>query len=299
MGFLKVVGNKIVDESGNRVVLKGVNIADVEHLNTKPWERPDVDAYKIALAAVEKCHAKVVRIPVMPGNSDYPNEGFFSQKNGGEKYFQNHLDPVVKLLTSKGIYVIIDLHYVKDFYGMAKEVQKFWTFMAPKYKDNPFVFYEIFNEPIEPDNWKQWHKEIAQPTVDLIRKLAPNNLVLVGGPYWSSHMLGAVDLPVKGNNVAYVAHIYSNQSNYDEHYKSLADKYPLFITEWGFEKGGTEGGDIKYGKKFEAWMRLNQLSWTCWSYDTQWGPRMVNSDWSLKKGNGGMGEFVVGLLKDS
>ncbi len=297
-GWLKVDGNKIVNDQQQPVILKGLNIADVEHLNTKTWERPGVTARSVANAAADQYFAEVIRIPVLPGNSSYPNEGFFSATNGGEKYFTTHLDPIVKELTAKGVYVIIDLHYVSDYQSLYPKVQEFWTFMAPKYKDNPYVIYEIFNEPILPDNWSTWKTTIAQPAVDLIRSFAPNNLILVGGPYWSSHMSGAATDPVNGTNLVYVGHVYSNQTAtaWAKNYEPVIPKYPMFITEWGFETGGTEGGDINYGTAFEAWMRKYNLSWTVWSYDTQWGPRMVNTDWSLKASPAGMGTFVRDLL---
>ncbi len=170
--------------------------------------------------------------------------------------------------------------------------------MAPKYKNNPYVLYEVFNEPILPDNWSTWKTTIAQPAVNLIRSLAPDNLVLVGGPYWSSHMAGAATDPVIGTNLVYVGHIYSNQgaTAWAKNYEPTIAKYPMFITEWGFETGGTEGGDINYGIAFEAWMKKYNLSWTCWSFDTQWGPRMFNSDWTLKDAPAGMGYFVRDLL---
>lgn len=297
-GWLQVVGNKILNSNGQQVILKGVSIADPEHLNTKPWERPGVTARSVASLATDKYNAKVVRLPILPGDPAYPQEGFFSATNGGEKYFKNHVEPVVKELTAKGIYVIIDLHYISNYDGLYDKVAAFWKFMAPKFATNPYVLYEIFNEPIYPDNWATWKNTIAQPITDLIRQLAPNNLILVGGPYWSSHISGAAGNPVKGNNVVYVAHIYSNQSvdTWEMRYGAVADKYPLFISEWGFEAGGTEGGNITYGTNIEAWMRSRGLSWTAWCFDINWGPRMFNSDWSLRTGPGGMGEFVRDLL---
>lgn len=296
--WLQVQGNKIVNEQGVLVILKGVNIADPQHLNTKHNERPNVNARSVALSATDTYFAKVIRLPILPGNARYPNEGWFSATSGGDKYFNKHILPLVNTLTSKGIYVIIDLHYISDYSDLYPKVKKFWTYMAPKFKNNPYVIYEIFNEPIFPDNWSIWKNTIAQPATNLIRSLAPNNLILIGGPYWSSHIAGAATNPVIGNNVVYVAHVYSNQtvSVWERQYVPVLKKSPLFITEWGFEQNGTENGTLTYGEQFESWMRLHDLSWTAWSFDTVWGPRMFNSDWSLKNSPEGMGTFVRDLL---
>lgn len=294
-GWLNVVGNKIVNASGQTVQLKGVSIADPEHLNVKTWERPNVSARSIASLATDTYKAKVVRLPILPGSSAYPNEGFFSTTNGWDKYYNNHILPVVTDLTSKGIYVIIDLHYVSDYANLYPQVEAFWKYMAPKFASNPYVIYEIFNEPILPDDWGTFKNTIAQPAVTLIRSFAPKNLILVGGPYWSSHISGAATDPVTGGNIVYVAHIYSNQTSvslWESRYGAVADKFPLFISEWGFESGGTEGGDLIWGQSFHNWMQGRGLSWTAWCFDTIWGPRMFNPDWTLKTSPGGMGEFV-------
>lgn len=300
-GWLSVVGNKILNDQGQPVVLKGVNIADPEVLDTKPWDRPGVTARSVASSATNDYFAEVVRIPILPGNSAYPNEGFFSTTNGYDIYFNNHVLPLVNELTAKGIYVILDLHYVSDYGNLYTNVSKFWTYMAPKFSNNPYVMYEILNEPINPDNWSTWKTTIAQPITNLIRSFAPKNIILVGGPYWSSHIADAATDPVTGNNIAYVAHVYSNQGPtlWDARYGAVVNKYPLFVTEWGFETGGTEGGDLTWGTSFEAWMRANGVNWTVWNFDTLWGPRMVNPDWTLRPGPGGMGTFVRDLLLEA
>ncbi len=298
-GWLSVSGNKILNSLGQTVQLKGVNIADPEQLDIKPWERPNVTARSIASLATDNYKAKVVRLPILPGNAAYPNEGFFSATNGWDKYFNAHILPVVNDLTSKGIYVIIDLHYVSDYSNLYTQVESFWKYMAPKFAANPYVMYEIFNEPILPDDWGTFKSTIAQPITTLIRSYAPNNLILVGGPYWSSHISGAATDPVTGSNIVYIAHVYSNQTTpalWESRYGAVADKFPLFITEWGFETGGTEGGDLIWGQAFQSWMQNRGLSWTAWCFDTLWGPRMFNSDWTLKTGSGGMGEFVRDAL---
>lgn len=297
--FLRTEGNKILNRDGKQVILKGVNIADPEHLDIKTWDRPNVSARSVAALATDQYFAEVVRLPILPGNSSYPNEGFFSKTNGYETYFKNHIQPLVSDLTAKGIYVIIDLHYISDYGSLYPKVKEFWTFMAPKFANNPHVIYEIFNEPINPNDWTTWKNTIAQPATNLIRSLAPNNLIFIGGPYWSSNMSGAATNPVSGTNLVYIGHVYSNQTPamWESRYGALAQKYPLFISEWGFETGGTEGGDLNYGKAWEAWMRARNLGWTAWCFDVQWGPRMFNSDWSLRGGSGGEGAFIRDLLQ--
>lgn len=112
-------------------------------------------------------------------------------------------------------------------------------------------------------------------------------------------MSGAATNPVVGNNIVYTAHVYSNQksSNWEANYGATMAKYPMFVTEWGFENGGTEGGTASaYGEPFLAWMETNRLSWTAWCFDYLWGPKMFDSNWNLTVPDGGMGTFVRDAL---
>lgn len=299
IGRLHVEGNKIVNDQGDQVILKGVNIADPEHLNTKENTRPGVSAHSVAMNAVNEYNAKVIRLPILPGSPKYPTEGWFGPENGGEDYFNNHIDPLVTTLTSQNIYVIIDLHYISDYLKLKNKVLDFWEFMAPKYKDNPYVIYELMNEPILPDDWNTFKRVIAQPGVDMIRKHAPETLIIVGSPYWSSHLQDISSNPVEANNIIYTAHIYSNQreSTWEKNYGEVMDKYPVMVTEWGFEKGGVEGGTQDFGIPFMNFLKKRNLSWTAWCFDNRWGPRMFDNDWNLLDGHGGMGQFVKDNLK--
>jgi hypothetical protein len=300
LGQLHVEGTLIKDSAGNTVTLRGVNIADPQHLDNKPWERPGVSARIVAENAIENFNVNVIRVPIHPGESNYPDEGWFSPKNGRQKYFDNHIVDLVDYITGLGVYVIIDLHYISDYSNLQDEVLEFWEFMAPKYADNPFVIYEIFNEPIYPDNWNTWKNTIAQPAVDLIRSYAPDTLIIVGGPYWSSHMSGAATNPVSGDNLVYTAHVYSNQSKsaWEKNFRPTMNKFPLFVTEWGFEGGSAEHGTASgFGTPFLEWMNADGLSWTAWCFDSVWGPRMFDSNWNLLTGNNGMGQFVKDALQ--
>ena len=299
-GRLNTDGKSLKDENGNVVILRGVNIADPEVLDNKPWERPGVTAMSVVKNAITNYNVNVIRIPILPGSGSGSSEGWFSKANGQKKYFDNHVKALVKYITDQKIYAIIDLHYISDYSSLKDNVLSFWTFMAPQFADNPYVIYEIFNEPINPDSWATWKSTIAQPAVNKIREFAPKNLIIVGGPGWSSHMADAATSPVTGTNIVYTAHIYSNQGpdKWESRFGNLTKKYPVFVTEWGFEESGTEGGTASgYGTPFLAWIEQRNLSWTAWCFDVVWGPRMFDENWNLLQGNGGMGVFVQQALE--
>jgi endoglucanase len=64
------------------------------------------------------------------------------------------------------------------------------------------VLYEVFNEAedLSDSSWPLWNS-LAQPWVDQIRQDAPYNVILIGAPYWTQALLGAVTDPFTGDNL--------------------------------------------------------------------------------------------------
>jgi endoglucanase len=313
-GKLSVKKNKITAMIGKKeraVRMRGVNVADPQFLDIKHNERPRVNALSVTNLAVTEFSAEVIRLPILPGTEN-EKEGWFGSINTRDKnYFNDHIKPLVEKLTKDEIYVIIDLHYVKKFdvadSFFHQNIMDFWRFMAPKFKDNEYVLYELFNEPSnECENcydtgrvgrearhklWKQW-KLFIQPVVNLVRSKAPDNLIIVGGPGWSHFMDGAVenDGHISGGNIVYAFHSYAATSR--EQLKAFVEPilsdYPVFVSEWGFEHGATECGSREsYGAMFLDWMNKNRLSWTVWNFDVLWEPRMFKRaekiDYDIRK----------------
>jgi hypothetical protein len=177
----------------------------------------------------------------------------------------------------------------------------FWKYVAPKYAGTPNVIFELYNEPIYPDNWNTW-KKTAQPWVDLIRSVAPRNLILIGGPRWSQNVAEAASSPFDGSNLVYVAHIYPDhgaQKVWDAWFGNSSNTVPYFITEWGWQQGGnipTSGTKSGYGLPFSAYLDLKGVSWTAWVFDNTWQPVMFSSNWSLLGGEANMGQFTKDFL---
>jgi hypothetical protein len=173
--------------------------------------------------------------------------------------------------------------------------------VAPKYANSPNVIFELYNEPIYPDDWAAW-KKTAQPWVDIIRASAPKNLILIGGPRWSQNVSEAATNPFKGNNLVYVAHIYPEQggkSVWDSWFGNSSSTVPYFITEWGWQQGGsvpTSGSKSGYGIPFSTYLDAKGVSWTAWVFDDYWQPMMFDTNWNLLGGENYMGQFTKDLL---
>lgn len=298
---LRVEGNQLKDANGRVVVLRGAAVIGLE--DSARYRGGSRFVIDLLTDPSKGWHANFIRLPVFPGH--------YLRDPAG--YVARHLQPAVDLCAAKRIYCIIDWHYFANPYNLTAQSRQFWTDMASRYKDHPYLIFEIFNEPItggsgkqaEWDKWKNW----AQDIVDLIRSQAPDNIVLVGGPHFSSHLRGALSNPVNGANIAYAGHIYpggyyphangansSNPAHWEYQIGVVADHHPVIITEWGYgelKRAETKGTMGSFGAPFKAWADSRNLSWTAWVADWDWYPAMFNRNYTTTE----FGSLVKEWLK--
>lgn len=286
---LSVERNRIVDDAGTPITLRGVSLCSLE------WHKP-LDQIRDVTTPPTKWNANVLRLPIQKKEWD---------RLGPQDYLKAYLDPAVKMCTDRNIYCILDWHDVSEWNKpeSIKNLERFWTIVAPRYSRNPNILYEIYNEPTEPksrtiENWNAW-RETAQAWVDMIRKRAPETILLIGSPHWSQMPSFAVQTPFEGKNLVYTAHVYPNwkEKQWDDLFGEASNTIPLFITEWGWsaqEKAwwGIKGDQASYGDKLRAYLDARPwINWTAWSYDPKCGPAMLGDDTD-------MGAFVKDWLSD-
>ncbi|NJK84919.1 MAG: glycoside hydrolase family 5 protein [Bacteroidales bacterium] len=68
--------------------------------------------------------------------------------------------------------------------------------MAKKYGKYPNVIYEIFNEP-DKETWPEI-KAFSIEVITEIRKIDPDNIILVGSPQWDQRVDLAAEDPITG-----------------------------------------------------------------------------------------------------
>ncbi len=300
--WLHVEGNLIKDPAGNTVILRGVDFQDIKEQATDRTvglnglidvvTNPDD-----TLSNSPGWYTRVLRFTVEPPISNL------------EEYYQQTLKPAVDYATSKGLYVIIDWHYIADVNNNIESTNAFWTYMAPRFNNYSNVLYEVYNEPINTNlTWGQF-KPYMQAWVDLIRKYAPHNLILAGSPVWDQRMGDAATNPLTGGNIVYVAHIYPGHWNatgagaVKAQVERVVKVHPVFLSEWGFSEtvsaaSGTllKGSIASYGQPIVDWAESLGISWSAWCADNDWEPAMFTRDWKLKVGPGEMGGFTKDKL---
>ncbi|MBV9768244.1 MAG: cellulase family glycosylhydrolase, partial [Bryobacterales bacterium] len=218
--------------------------------------------------------------------------GSFSTEN-----YRQALDQVISWAAELGAYTLLDLQWLDadaDFGrlsdGSINHVAplpnpasiELWACLAERYRDEPAVLFDIFNEPhaplkddrspmyfitagggieesapreFSPEEWNGW----ASKLVTSMRSVHPEVLVWVSGVDWGFDLRG---VQVNASNIVYSAHVYPNRSCGEwSRFGHCFTNRPLFIGEWG----GT-ADDLKWGLELIAYIKNVACGWTAWSW---------------------------------
>lgn len=311
-------GNKIKDPNGNVVVLRGVSLIDLGHL--EDWQGGAINMIDRLTDKTDTqgsspgWYPKIIRIPIAPPDSHddwWPYE--FDPNNNDDLY--NLLRTVVDYCAQKDLYAIIDWHYVARTSDHVTSTSQFWDYMAPRFANDSHVLFELFNEPNNTENWSVV-KANMQTWIDIVRSHAPDNLILVGGPNWCQVMRPQITDPVAGDNIVYVAHLYPAHwygGVWEIDIDGIADcaaVHPVLMTEWGFSMSmGPDtllnGTITDYGQPLMNFIEGLKIGNTAWVASYNWGPPMFwdpggwpkpPGPWDLRIGEGEMGGFVKDTL---
>jgi aryl-phospho-beta-D-glucosidase BglC (GH1 family) len=224
----------------------------------------------------------IIRIP-MAADPDIHDSYVFSPEHNVAK-----VKTVVDACLNLGLYVIIDWHSHKAELN-EREAVKFFTEMATKYGKYPNVIYEIYNEPLK-QSWKEIVKPYSENLISAIRKIDPDNIIVVGSPHWSQDVDNVAKDPITGyKNIAYTLHFYAGS-----HFKWLMDKaqkavdakLPMIVTEWGSVNADGNGAvNYEWTEKWMQFMRKNNLTHCVWAVnDKEEGSSIVKKGSSISGG---------------
>ncbi|HET6147535.1 MAG TPA: glycoside hydrolase family 5 protein [Polyangia bacterium] len=288
MPRLKVEGNHFVDPDGKTALLRGLAIADPDKIKKQGhWN-------KNLFEHVKEMGATVVRIPVHP---------VAWRERTPEKYLEL-LDQAVAWCTKLNIYVIIDWHSIGNLetelfqapmYNTSRqETYEFWRAIAGRFLGNNTVgFYELFNEPTSfrgtfgRARWSEW-KRINETIIYMIRSFDNESIILVGGFDWAYDLTPLREDPIDAANIGYTVHPYSNkrpqpwEPRWDEDFGFAVDTWPVVATEFGFDtREGEKIDESHYARRIIKYLEGKGISWACWCYDPDWGPKLLK-DWKYK-----------------
>lgn len=250
-GWLKVGNGKLTDESGNPTQLKGVSFG---------WHCLWPQFYNTSVVdkVVNEWGANIVRCSI---GLDLTDRSF--EKNPELAYAC--VDSIVSGAVKSGSYVLIDFHSHENNLPLAKE---FFTTVAKKYGNLPNVIYEVWNEPQEVE-WSEC-KQYGEEIIPVIRKYAPNSIVIIPTPRWDQDVDKAADNPITDyDNIMYSLHYYAAFHKDDYRKKAeyaLKHNLPIFITECASMMHTGDG--VIDPASWEEWLKMadeNGLSWIAWS----------------------------------
>jgi len=251
-GRLSVEGNRIVDQKGDAVVLRGMSLywsqwkGDFYNRNAVKWLRDD-------------WNCSVVRAAMAV------DMGGYLKNPEAEK---TKVKAAVEAAIDLGIYVIIDWHD-HEAHLHTEQAKEFFAEMAKTYGDKPNVIYELWNEPLNTHDWSTVIKPYHEEVIAAIRQVDPDNLIICGTQSWSQDVDKAARDPLSFDNVAYTLHFYTGthrQSLRDKASAALKSGIALMVTEWGASEATGNGNlDREETRRWFDFMDENQLSWCTWS----------------------------------
>ena len=257
-GKLSVKGTDIVDKNGNMYQLKGVSTHGIA------WF-PDYVNKDCFQTFRDDWGANLIRLAMYT----HENGGYCT--DGDKEYLKGLIDDGVNYATELGMYVIVDWHILHDLNPQVnkEEAKKFFQEMSAKYKDYDNVIYEICNEPNGGTTWADV-KSYAEEVIPIIRKNAPDAIIIVGTPNWSQDVDVASKDPITGyDNIMYAAHFYAathTDSIRGKVQTALDNGLPVFISEFSICDASGNGA-IDYGQA-DKWFELidsNNLSYAGWN----------------------------------
>jgi len=288
--WIRIEGNKFVNESGKTMIFQGVNLRDPHNLEEEGhWTKSHFEETK-------KWGSNIVRLPIHPR----------AWRERGEKEYLQLIDIAVEWARELELYLILDWHSIgnlkeekyqnKMYNTTMEETIDFWKTVAQRYAHEPVVaMYELYNEPtISGDQfgtmtWSQW-KEINEQMIQVIRKEHDESLILVAGFNWAYDLTPIREDPIDAEGIAYVSHPYpeKREAPWEEKWEAdwgfVAETYPVILTEIGFALPEEKGvhipvhGDETYGRALVEYTAEKGISWVVWCFDPDWSPFMY-TDW--------------------
>jgi endoglucanase len=313
---LKVTGTQLLNSAGQTVRLRGVNCAGLE------WASDgDGHTLKTVEVAVKEWHANLIRLPL---SQDRWFGKAPEQKDDGAAY-RALVRQVVDFCSAHNAYIMLDLHW-SDAGVWGQNIGQhnlpdensviFWKDIAPVYRDNPAVLFDLYNEPSR-IKWDQWfnggpmtetdqktkvkltYESVGLPALfAAIRSTGAKNVIVAGGSNWAYDVSGIrPDRQIAdpaGNGVIYAVHPYPHKfegfgletiAQWAARMEAFGQTFPFIVAEFGsIEKWWPLPKDWNYND--EKWNRemlrvleAHHWNWTAWDFHPTAMPSLI-SDWN-------------------
>ncbi|NET10624.1 MAG: glycoside hydrolase family 5 protein [Symploca sp. SIO2B6] len=224
----QVIGSMIYDPNGQIFIPQGTNMF--------AWEGTTrVDSI------INTWGFNTIRVPnYLLGSYDQPHPAI-------NNYDVNH--QIVDGFTQDNRVIIFSAHDRTGRYYQNEEFEQlkaYWQEMAREFKDNPYVWFNLHNEPgrrnPNPEQWVHYHRTL----IDIVRAEGATNIIIVDGESWgqdfySQTILNDAHRVMEGNrNLLFSVHVYEqwNDHNVGDYLSQLQEKgIPTIVGEYGASNG--------------------------------------------------------------
>jgi len=302
---LSVEGNQLVNVEGDEVVLNGFNRTGAEWPCRHGWGFVDGPVDDAAVEAIVSWNPNTVRVPM--NQQCWLGYGETTPEWTGENY-RAFIEEWVTKLTDAGVYVVLDLHWSSPGTTPAEGQQKmadadhspdFWTSVAERFKDNPAVLYDLYNEPhdITDECWRDgcivdgWEAAGMQDLLDAVRATGATQPVIVTCNWWGNGCGGWLDFqPIDplGNVVASV-HVYettgcNTQACWESDVAPIAAEVPTVYGEFG-----ENDCNHNFSDDLAGWADDQGIGWLAWSWYPSCDMPGLITDWDGTPSGYGLG----------
>lgn len=326
---LHVSGNELVNASGRRVVLHGVDRSGTEYECVQGYGIFSGPSDQASINAMKSWNVNVVRLPLNEAcwNADPYVKPAYAGKN-----YRTAIEAYVKLLNANGMVVIFDLHWSDGLYtgdssgcrsakaicqkpmpDLAESVP-FWSSVASTFKGNNAVIFDLFNEPYpasalstEAAAWECWrnggaycspgiHYPVAgmQTLVNTVRATGATNVIMLGGLGYANDLSQwlAYEPADPDHNLVASWHSYNFNGCTDEScWNSQVAPVIAKVPVIVGEIGENDCAD-DYIKPLMNWLDSKSTSYLAWSWNT--GPICTPSPKLITNYDGAPSAFGAG-----
>ncbi|MDE7396651.1 MAG: glycoside hydrolase family 5 protein [Muribaculum sp.] len=249
---LKVEGSVLKYENGETAVLTGPSLG--WHSNwARFYNAGTITAFK------DKWHANITRAAIGAHPSGDVIGTYDTDSVTAIKLMCEVIDAAIK----ENMYIICDWHSHEN---TIENAINFFSVITDRYGNCPNVLYEIWNEPLD-ISWQEI-KDYAEVLIPVIRKKAPDSVIIVGTPRWDQEIDAAAKSPLDYPNLLYSLHFYAG--THKDWLRSKAEdaismSLPIIISECG-AMDHTGDGPIDY-TSWQEWIDFadaNNLSVVMW-----------------------------------
>ncbi|MBD3322088.1 MAG: cellulase family glycosylhydrolase [Chitinivibrionales bacterium] len=254
-GRLQIIDGQLSNQCGNPVQLRGIGSGGIQWFG-------DCHNAESMEALAHEWKADIFRACV------YTREGGYADR---KQYMIDKTDNMVDWCEQLGMYCLVDWHVLTpgDPWEVIDDAKEFFEYMTQKHGQKEHVLFEICNEPNSVD-WPRI-KTYAEEIIPLIRKKAPDAIIIVGTPQWCHRPGDVLGNELKGDNIMYSYHFYASATGdygRSELQEAIDGGLPMFVTEWGAMSNSGDGRlDLNSTREWISMLAKNKVSWCQWAYN--------------------------------